>query len=683
MANITVSGDLIRMIQQTVEIDGGRVADAWCTNISSSAGLGATSADIEFPFRYADELGDRYADRKVVVRAGFSGGTRTAFVGYLSGKSEDISATTDSVKMTAYTVGHYIAGIGVGEDLGHWHYKYPLFDKETGALTGRTPASVLRDLFARLPEKWQSEIALGNVAVLTGAYDLPVQSYDFSLSTYEDAIKAIEASMGDVAVRERFGGDKCYLDFFRISDPSAPENFVKVSERDDGDDANVASIQPTVTSDEVRNCAIAFGTDREFMVTCRSVVTGMPEVSEPVNPATGLYDTALVKDWDPEIEHIVLQDPLFVQDDTVKRSVKVVGETDPGTGGTTFPVETNVALVANKCILINGGGEGMLVTAFTPGSPGSVTVTRLYQAWAGATAHDMKVGENLTLVVPGISKCFRDYRLPPAFLAWPDKEILGDLPVLDAATGGRLPAQIFSYPSAGLRADMTNQEKLIAAWLSKPHLESGAEQEFDKLRIRLQYPAIRATTVEMVDGKRVSTYVETVVGVTFSYIDHLYPFGWTTGTVKSDLGLPWETQTERVKLDDFVYQQATNTGYPLVYGANSLTFGVVFIDPDSHEASESAAVLRNDIAYLQTAANRLLSEKNRRHVAYSATIPWADFGYQIGNRLRVRGLDKQPADLLSITQVSWRMDKDGRSGTSLTVDNVKPPERRSFKGEAR
>jgi len=686
MASVTISGLEIPLPKQTVTVDGAQDFDLWCSGISKSAGMGSTTADFVLPFALADEIGDRYQFRKVEVRT-----TRELFVGYLPGRSEDISDSEDGVVLTARTASGFINKISVGEELSQWHYKYPLFDDATGALTGWTPAGVLLDLFERLPSRWKGEIALGKMGVILEAFDLPVQNYDFSLATYQSAIESIVASLGDVAIKERFSGGKCILDFIRISDPSAPQKSVKVAEHDDGLDANVASYQPNVTGDEVLNRAVAFGSDKEFMVTCRSVVEGLPHLSDPVD-GSGQYPTALLKDWDPAFETIVKRDPKLATSDKVSRGCKVAGDTDPGTGATSFAIETGIDLIPLKTVLVHPpSGERMLVTAYTPkvtadpeaeppveGAPAQVTVTRMFQASEENEPGDIKKGGALTIEIPGLSNVFRSYRVPLAFQAHPRKEIRSDLPIIDPETMQRVDAQIFMYPST-LAIDPESSAKKLGNIMHVPKIVHGGNKDFDKYRIRLDKPALVPVAVEKVNGKQKVTYSETVVGVTFSYIDPLQTFGWDTGVSDEvKITLPWEVHSESIRLPEFVYWQMTNTGFPIITTGGEVTFGVIYINPKTNEISTDSAVLRSDLAYLKTAAERRLMERSRRHVSGTVTIPWLDVGYDIGDRLQVRGLKNQPDELLTITQVGLTMAPDGGARTSLTVDNVKPPARKRF-----
>lgn len=686
MANIVFAGGEVPLARQTVTVNGAVDLNLWCSGINYSAGLGATAAEFVLPFKLADEVADRYQYKKVTVRT-----DRLLFVGYLPGRSEDISESTDGVTMTARSAGAFLNKIGVGEELNQWHYKYPLFDDATGALTGWTPAGVLLDLFDRLPERWKSEIALGNMDAITEAFDLPVQNYDFSLSTYQGAIEAVVGSLGDVAVRERFAGGRCLLDFVRISDPAAPKKRVVVAEHDARPDANVASYQPMVTGDEALNRVVAFGMDKEFMVTCRSVVDGLPHLSEPPNELEQ-YPTALLKDWDPALEAIVKADPKLATSDKVNRGCQIAGDNDPGTAGATFPIEVGIDLIPMKTVLVHPPStERMLVTAFTPktpadpeaeppveASPAMVTVTRMYQASEEQEAGDLKKGNPLTIEVPGISNVYRRYRLPLALQAHPKREVRSDLPIIDTQTGERVSAQVFIYPST-LTVDAENDAKKLGNIMHTPKLMHGGNKDFDKYRIHLDKPALVPVAVEKVDGKQRVTYAETVVGVTFAYVDPRWPFGWDTGvTDEVKIDLPWEVHTERLRLTEFVYWQTTNQGWPIETAAGEVVFGCLFINPRNGDVTTGYSVLRSDLAYLRTAAERLLMERSRRHVSAGVTLPWLDTGYNIGDRLEVQGLRNQPEELLTITQVGLTMDPDGAASTSITVDNVKPPARKRF-----
>lgn len=670
---------------QTVTVDGVRDNDIWCSGINYAAGLGATTANFLLPFALADEIGDRYQYKKVVVRT-----EGLLFVGYLPGKTEDLSPESDGVSMTALSAGAFLGKIGVGDDRNQWRYQYHLFDDVTGELTGWTPAKVLEDLFDRLPEQWKSEISLGRIDAIADAYDLPVQNYDFSLATYRNAVEMVIGSLGDVAVRERFQGNKCYLDFFRISDVQSPRKSVRVAEFDDGLESNVATYSPSVAGEETLSRVVAFGSDREFMVTSRSVVAGLPDISEPPNEAEQ-YPTALLKDWDPSLEALVLADPKMAGSDKVSRGCKIVGSADPGTTGVTFSVEVGINLMPGKMVLVHpASGERMLVMGFAPrvpadpladppvaGVPASVTVQRLYQAEPSTEPGNLKINESLTIEAPGLNRVFRRYRLPQCLRYLPKKELRSDLPVVDLATRERIDAQLFIYPSA-LTVNSSNDGKRLGNIMRVPRLISG-NKSLDKHLIHLERPAVVPVMVEIKDGKQIVTYQETVVGVTYSYIDSRWPFGWDTGRDSGIINLPWQVHTERLRLSEFAYCQVTNEGWPVETPEGNVVFGALFIHPRTGALmGGEPAVLRNDISYLKMAAERLLQERNRRHVTANITIPWLDSGYQIGDRLEVEGLRNQPQEILTITGVSLKLDANGSASTSLTVDNVKPPSRKRF-----
>jgi len=709
MAMVRIANGVIPKVVQEITVNGSRERDMWCPGIAYSAGIGTTNAQLLLPYSYADEIGSRYADKKVIIKAGMGSASKTLFIGYISSKEEEISDSEDGVSLTAYSAGHYLDKIGIGEDLNHHKYKYPLFDEVTGLQTGWTPAGVLLDIFARLPQRWKDELALGNITAITDSYDLPVQSYEFSLAGYRDAIEQIAASLGDIVISERFHQDKCYLDFHRIASANAPRSSVRVADWDEANDANVAKITPNETSDELINKSIAFGQDKLFMITCKSIVASLETQSE-INPGT-----ALQKDWDTAFEAIVLSDPKLAGEDKINRSVTLKSHlyadgTADGSGGeglnktgqyggaTSFYGKVDIPLIPNKTILIDPKSrERMLVTSFTPGAApvtgteededgtpekfATITVTRNYQAEIGQEASLLKFESNLTIEIPGISNVFRRYRLPNALRTFPKKEIQSDLPIIDPETNERVESQIFIYRS-NLAPDNVDTKKRTGTINTKPSLMQGGNCEFEKFRIMLDEPALQPVTSQKVTengkDKIKTTYQETVVGCTFAYIDPFYPFGWWA-IQESEMDLPWQLHTERVKLDDFQYWQATNENWPIVdpWGVEHV-FGCQYINPKTDEVASGPAVLRDDTQYLKTAAERILMEKCRKHVSYAIEIPWLDLGYSMGNRLDIQGLRNQPKELLTITQVSFDMPVEGGSNTSLTVDNIRPPARQRF-----
>lgn len=746
MGRLRISRDGIPMVDQQVFVGGVYYPAIWCSAVSHQHGLGGTTARFDLPFVRGDQIGDMFQDLKVIVYAGLEGTgiRREIFAGFLSLKNEDISETTDGVTLTAYTAAHYLDSVGVGEESGYWRFKYPLVDEDTGIATGWTPLRVLIDLFSRLSADRLSHLRLGNTAVLGGAYDIPTQIYDFSITNYRDAIESIVESMGNVAVRELFYNGVCYLDFFRVGDPSMPVSVVNVASlaTEENPAANVFRISPSVSSDNTRNRAIAFGRDKEFVITCKSVVEtgGAAAFSEPnpLAPTVPFPLTALVDDWDSDLEDMVIKDPKLASSNEGKVSRtattkpqeysngKVNGQDDgaeapatpegypigPGPTGTTFWIDVGIHLVPLKTILIHpASGERMLVTAYRayedaePADPehdppiplihkryAEVTVTRLYQPYEGQTAGFINWNEPLSIEIPGIDKVFKDYLLPLCLRQYyPEIEIQTDIPLLDPATNERRKCQAFQYITT-LVPSTTETNKKDGEWSQKPRIVDGFNVDKEKWRVRFSNPTVQVVeqTKKTVGSKSIieSKYERTVVGVTFSYIDPHYTFGWDTGAFPGQTRLPWISQCEREQYDELVYQQTTNQVYPVKYTPpemlveQDVVFGYTHIDPDTAVVDQTAYVVRSDLGYLRTYAYKSLGERYRRHVSYDIEVPWLAVGYTLGNRLAVTGLSRQPRELLTITGVVFNMEAEGEHNTLITVDNTRPPYRRNWNFKA-
>lgn len=720
MARVSTQNSIIEMLDQRVYIGGVLSKNLWCTSVHYSAGMGASTATFTVPYAYAnDPILNAYRYRKVIVIAGTGGSARTLFVGYISGDSSDMSESTDGVMLVAHTVGRFLSKHDVGEAAGHWRGHYRLFNDQ-GVPTGWTPLRVLQDLMLRLPAQWQTEVALGNVVAISDAQDLPVQGYDFSLTSYADAIDGIAASLGDVMVVEYFAYNITWLSFVMINAPNAPIARAKVARFTQDTSPNVARFSDSYNVDAMANQAIFFGTDREFLITCRSVVTGWLDRSEPPT-SEGYYPTALIDDWDPELEAIALADPDLTKSDKTTRTCVVKnylwantrdngdpnageGTSDslgaPGTTGSTFYVKCGAPLVPFKTVLTHKSGERMLVRQYFPGSEAdgtntemhaTVHVNRLHQAAIGELPGDIQLEDDLQIEILGISNVFRRFKLPEILRGIPPKEFQSTIPWLDA-DGNRRPAQAFIFKEQ-LYTDPSDETKRLGIMPERPTLISGTYFDFENMRVRLGEPAVTLDTQEIVtvqnsdsagvvkrESKRVkSTYIKTPCGVTFSYIDTAHPFYHATPVLVST-ALPFITQSSRQKFDEYKYQQMTNTGFPIVDPATAAecVFQAILINPDSGQITNGFDVIRNDYIPLATAATRELIARYR--VGYSATIeiPWVDSNYAIGQQLRIDGLDDPPKDRLTITGISYNMSPEGLHNTTIIADNQRPPKRQRF-----
>jgi len=691
----------IPRVEQEITVDGSTDRRLWCTNVNITAGFGTSTANFAIPGMLFDEARTQYKDKKVVVKASLGESAKqTIFIGYLTGDGGTLDTSTDECTLSAYSVGHFMTNIGVGHDMNHWEYEYPMVDERTGLFTGYTPLGVLLDVFNRLPDDWTDHVQLGDVSILADASDVPVTSFKFSLQDYRAAIETIAATFGDVAIRERFAQDKTYIDFYKVSSPTNPVSVIKVAHlKDDTADANVARLMPAKAGDQIVNHVQAFGRNQAFVVTVKSSVPGL-DFSEQVP------EKALRKDWDVTLEPIVKKTPSYASNDRLKYSV--VAKEDAG-AGSSFKCNLTFDPQVNKTILIHTKtGERMLVTGYTPrviGDPDAeppttdqdavVTVTRMYQAQEGQDQADIKTNDTFAIEIPGISKVYKDYILPEIFKSFPRKRIQQALPLLDSKREP-LETQVLWYKSS-IKADATppipeegdnSESKLSGTITSHPTLLTGCRVDLENRRIRLSQPALQIVAKERdPNGKIKTTYAETCVGITLCYVDDRYAFGWDTGTVNSDTELPWGRQTVRVQLEENQHNQLTNNAvgdgqaYPIIdWLGNEWLYGAELINPATGEIISTPATLRYDIAPLKAEAERILSERNRRHISYGIEIDWFET-YPLGNRVQLTGVNDYIKDTYTINQVSYSMPVDGDHSTALTIDNTKPPRRNKFKAK--
>lgn len=695
MAKIRVGQMTIPKVQQEITVDGAVDHRIWCEQVDISAGLGGTTASFSIPDMLFDEAREKYKDRKVVVKAALGSGIKeTIFVGYLTGDGSELSDSDDSCSLSAYSVGHFLTHVAVGIDMNHWQYEYSMRDPRTGLLTGYTPLYVLTDLMSRLPDEWKDEVALGDVSILADTRDVSITSFVFSLQDYRSAIEMVASAFGDVTIKERFAGNKTYLDFYKVSSPQNPLSTCKVARWDEDPDANVGRLSPAKTGDQIINHVQVFGRNQAFVVTLRSQVAGLGFSEQDVMKA-------LRKDWDPALEPLVLKTPGMASSDRIQYSV--VAKENAG-NASTFKCDLTFDPVINKTILIHTKtDERMLVTGYTPkidadpeadppveAVDATVTVTRMYQAPVGQQQANIKAKDALAIEIPGISKVFKSYRLPEIFKAFPRKHILQTLPILDDKREP-LDTQIFLYKSTlnanavpdspSPEQEAEAQRKLTGVISSTPMLFPGCRVDFENHKIELKSPAVQAIAKEKENnGKIKTTYAETCVGVTLCYIDDLYCFAWDTGTVDSDTELPWGRQTARQQLEEHQHNNFTNINYPLVdWLGNEHVFPALVINQKTGEFITTPTTLRYDIEPLKSAAERILSERNRRHISYSIHLDWYDPSYQVGNRMALSGVADYIKDSYTINQISFSMPVDGDHTTGIVIDNTKPPARSKFK----
>ena len=695
MGLLRIGEKIIPLVEQEITVDGSRDKRLWCNSISLSAGLGGNLAEFTIPEMLSDDDRERYRDKKVVVKAGLGNASKTVFIGYLVVDNSSLSPDADQFTMHANSVGFFLNKIGVGEDLNRWNYEYKLYNEDRTP-TGYTPVNILIDLFSRLPGYWSDEVKLGDLRPLL-SNDIATTSFNFNLQSYAQAVDYIASAFGDVAIKERFRGDKTYIDFYKVSDVSSPVNTLTCSRWNHNTSANVYSLSMNENGGELINRCQAFGRDKCFVVTLQSNVTGIDwSEQDPL--------LAMRKDWDTTLETFAKSDPKLCQSDITQAKVKIIGE-KPGEGATTFKVDAGslpLASIVNKANLIHTGTkEVMRLTGFTakvdidledPESeavPATVTVIRRYNQNPDVIAmSDLKIKDTLAIEVPGISRVYREYIFPEIFNAFPEKEILNNIPVLDAQTKEQIDNQVFRYkstispnaiPETPDPEDETPENKLTGLISRKMELLKGCRIDLKKKRVQLNRAALEVVAVEKgTTGIIKKTYAETPIGVTFAYVDHYYPFGWDTGVVGSDSELPWSIMTERIKLDEFQYNQVTNTDWPLMAISDGVLTPHVMkgwiLDPRTNElAYNGLSVLRNEVSNLRAAAEAKVMEKNRRHISFSVDVPWLDTSFVLGNRIEVKGYEGYKKDIYTINQITLDMPIGGSHRVSITCDNVKPP----------
>lgn len=291
---------VIPLLDQNVFVNGSLHSGLWCTTIKRGSGAGGTQAEFQLASYLWDSWRGHLTDAlvQVYVLNSFDGSAPVDpdFVGYIDVESASLSASDDTVSVTAHTITAFLSKVWVGQS-DHVPVKaYKLVDPVTGLKTNNTPDRILRDLFAKLPSYYRARIGVGNVDAIKIASDAAGVDLTFRNATYAAVLEQITGLCGDVAIRERFSGTKCLLDFYRIQDPDAPRTGVRVANYDDiiTSQANVASISCNSTSQECVTRVVAYGQPRQFVV---SVVSN------------GLPGYVLVNDWSVTQQSAVLADP--------------------------------------------------------------------------------------------------------------------------------------------------------------------------------------------------------------------------------------------------------------------------------------------------------------------------------------------------------------------------------------
>lgn len=311
MAVFEVSRDVLPLLDQVVFVNGVQNDEVWCSGITRGSSIGGTSAEFTLPQHLYDTDREALRDALVSVWVKSSDGTIPDvpdFVGYLTSDAATCSGSDDSVKMSAVTISKFLSRVWIGQETATASKtplrRYLLVDPYTGVSTSWTPGAVLAHIVSELPSYYAARLALGVATPLQRAAGTQSE-VAFNNAKYDSAITEILALLGDVGMRERHDASNItYLDFYRISDPSAPSAVVRVANWADPvtSEANVAAISRNVTSDECVTRVIGYGGPRRHVVS--------------VYTTDAVVARRLVRDWSASLEAAVLADPEAVKADS-------------------------------------------------------------------------------------------------------------------------------------------------------------------------------------------------------------------------------------------------------------------------------------------------------------------------------------------------------------------------------
>lgn len=696
----------ISALKQSVRINNNPDYNFACSEINLGSHSGLTEAYFDLPQTLFDEIGNDLRDARVEVEIEGQG---TAFVGYLSVDTGELSPVADHARMKAFTITKWLEKYHVGQGTNQWEVTFWVRHPETKVLTGWTPALMLYYLFLWLPEEYLEVIRLGDLEALHSYSAVGAPNVTLRLCSYAEAITQLMAYVGDVAFRERFENGLVYLDFYRVNEP---KNQVAVMECCEWNSprrgANVQGMSRSEDGSELTNRVQGFGAYMQHMISCKSMVVELPEQSEME------VGRQLIPMWEGRLEKVALLCPELTKG--LSYSCKVRPEF-LGLDETVIRVDLDIREIpVGSLMRVESSGKGeegeeeedsedrasdeiMRVVEFdewggtgedTP-SPPVVTVER---AVLGTTKKALKAGDVLTISIPGIEKVFREYRLP---------RTLDGLPImkegcLEDGDGDAYPQfQAFVY-----RATKVYRETIgpLRRWIegvigNRPSLVDDAKFDVARRTVTFGNPTLtllrREGKLQADDttGKKVE-YQRTVCGVTVTVENRERPFGFDTGPVHGQSGLEFTTHglTERWQKNEYEFK-ALGTGGLTVRGLDWPCYWFVAkerVDPITGEVLETPAefknvgledrvIVVNDWEKIKNQCEQMLMEYNRRARSGTITIPHYSPGLRVGMGVKLRGLRNWPNDVFVITSVQHELPADHKHKTRITVDNIKPPAR--------
>jgi hypothetical protein len=699
------TGRKIPKLDQLITVNGAEDPRLWCESIRVSSGMGNTTADFSVPEFLFDSYAADMRDALVVVYifpVGSGPSGEPDFVGYLLNETSGFGPNEDRKGFSAKSVSGLLHRVHVGQNLsgGARSTKlYNLVDPVTGKKTGLKPRRVLEDIFDKMPDYYKARVALGTMKILNDTSEVTCPQLNFRLAEVSNAVEQVMALYGDVTYNERFDASgKVLLDFYRIQDPNAPKVALRLSEWDDPktSGATIQQISKTDSSADSITRVQGFGAPKLMMVSCKSYVAALTGQSQSVETKR------LIRDWETKWEAIVKSDPKHSHKEqgnytvTASPTFPPIAAADIGAGTASFAISKQLVhdVPLGSVLVCSETLEQMLVTAYTaPVDPeaenavGTVTVTRGYNATTAAT---IKADSILEWQMPGIEYVFRRYKLPKSF--WPFKKRRENALKRTDVAKTPYPVQVWTYKSllkSGESGDIEEGELEgfpVGAVSTIPSLVEGAHIDLENNRITLNKCALVCTKQQPSETDpeaTKTTWVETVVGVTFTYEadaelfhDTGQPSTQTPGWTSIRTGF-----TDRWQRNDLIFSQLTNNGYPVIdEHAEEQLHGCVYFDLDDNEtvvikATTEPVTIQDDTKIVKTECEKILCERNRRARAYNITLPMFTRGFTIGQAVEIFGEQNYEPDCYKITTIETEHSLEGAQSTVLTIDNVKPPHR--------
>jgi hypothetical protein len=687
-------------LNQRVLVDGVLREDIEATQISTKLGVEGSTANLIAPIKYWDDI-EQLKGKSIQIAIGYDGAGENyepKFNGMIADVSRNAAEQLVELGCISWLGVAQKCYIGQGiydsdraednfEDGGlkvtYWQYAD---DNET---VQWTPASIIRDFFAAtqnpigpIGADWRLLFELGDLTDLQAMdNDVIFGKFEFNKANLPDALKEIMDRIGNVSLKETFlSNGKTRIDIFSETlAPTIPIKNIKVARPEESSiDSNVISILHSESFDNTYSRFIAFGNNRQFMVSMFSFWgDGFYDyVNTTTFPLSSFHYEALESDptvytdqtnhlgirrnWNANLEAECLLDPGVMDDE------------DRG-----FPQHKDVFRKFYlpewfKNIEIEKNNFIRLV------NPNDATDTK-----------------QLEIQVFQIRPNLQYYESDVTFVTTDE---LTDNQLEDWATLGEL------YPTVNFHSKIpagtmvycfhpTEENPTSEAYPNgyPPELwgtpeEVSAEFNLNEGWFRLKEPAIcvGGSIVDVDDGLEKTVYLPMVVVITLTYKGTRLVSDKTSPDVVVS-ALPNSGLVQTFSNDHILYQQITNRDFPIYYFSDDQTVGrvvwynyciysqntdagtVITLFDDTNTADEILVVDKS--AKLDDYTLKALAEQARPQETYSITTPYYTSSFQIGDTINITGEDSFNFGHHIIRAVNYNLT-DNHSITISTDNNV-------------